>query len=87
MEPFEGWVKDCWFGSLIGYGWVRNPKKFVYNTVYNKTSSGGMVVVFVVVVVLMLSRNPRRILNPERVSIQLKHLKFHLYFVADHDNK
>lgn len=21
-----------------GYGWVRNPKKFVYNKVYNKTS-------------------------------------------------
>ena len=21
-----------------GYGWVRDPKKFVYNKVYNKTS-------------------------------------------------
>lgn len=21
-----------------GYGWVRNPKKFAYNKVYNKTS-------------------------------------------------
>ena len=21
-----------------GYGWVRNPKKFVYNKVYNRTS-------------------------------------------------
>lgn len=21
-----------------GYGWVRNPKKFLYNKVYNKTS-------------------------------------------------
>jgi hypothetical protein len=21
-----------------GYGWVRNPRKFVYNKVYNKTS-------------------------------------------------
>lgn len=21
-----------------GYGWVRNPKKYVYNKVYNKTS-------------------------------------------------
>ncbi len=21
-----------------GYGWVRNPEKFVYNKVYNKTS-------------------------------------------------
>lgn len=39
-----------------GYGWVTNPKKFVYNKVYNKTSSGCMVVVvFVVVVVLILS--------------------------------
>lgn len=21
-----------------GYGWVRNPKKYVYNKIYNKTS-------------------------------------------------
>jgi hypothetical protein len=21
-----------------GYGWIRNPKKFAYNMVYNKTS-------------------------------------------------
>jgi hypothetical protein len=21
-----------------GYGWVRNPKKYVYNKVYNRTS-------------------------------------------------
>ncbi len=21
-----------------GYGWIRNPKKFAYNKVYNKTS-------------------------------------------------
>lgn len=21
-----------------GYGWIRNPKKFVYNKVYNRTS-------------------------------------------------
>lgn len=21
-----------------GYGWVRNPKKYIYNKVYNKTS-------------------------------------------------
>lgn len=21
-----------------GYGWIRNPKKFTYNKVYNKTS-------------------------------------------------
>jgi hypothetical protein len=25
-----------------GYGWVTNPKKFVYNKVYNKTSTGCM---------------------------------------------
>lgn len=23
-----------------GYGWITNPKKFVYNKVYNKTSVG-----------------------------------------------
>lgn len=26
-----------------GYGWVTSPKKFVYNKVYNKTSTGCMV--------------------------------------------
>jgi hypothetical protein len=25
-----------------GYGWITNPKKFVYNKVYNKTSTGCM---------------------------------------------
>jgi hypothetical protein len=25
-----------------GYGWVTNPKKFVYNKVHNKTSTGCM---------------------------------------------
>jgi hypothetical protein len=25
-----------------GYGWITNPKKFVYNKVYNKTSIGCM---------------------------------------------
>jgi hypothetical protein len=25
-----------------GYGWVTNPKKFVYNKVYNKISTGCM---------------------------------------------
>lgn len=35
------------------YGWVTNPKKFVYNKVYNKTSSGCMVVVFVIVMVIV----------------------------------
>ena len=23
-----------------GYGWITNPKKFVYNKVYNKTTPG-----------------------------------------------
>ena len=23
-----------------GYGWITNPKKFIYNKVYNKTSVG-----------------------------------------------
>ena len=23
-----------------GYGWITNPKKFVYNKVYNKTTTG-----------------------------------------------
>jgi hypothetical protein len=23
-----------------GYGWITNPKKFVYNKVYNKTTAG-----------------------------------------------
>jgi hypothetical protein len=23
-----------------GYGWITNPKKFVYNKVYNKTAVG-----------------------------------------------
>jgi hypothetical protein len=26
-----------------GYGWITNPKKAVYNKVYNKTSKGCMV--------------------------------------------
>ena len=30
-----------------GYGWITNPKKFVYNKVYNKTSSGCMLTVLV----------------------------------------
>ena len=32
-----------------GYGWITNPKKFVYNTVYNKTTTGtGCLVVLLV---------------------------------------
>ncbi|OIO99872.1 MAG: hypothetical protein AUJ98_09725 [Bacteroidetes bacterium CG2_30_33_31] len=26
-----------------GYGWVSNPKKFLYNKVYNKTSKGCLI--------------------------------------------
>lgn len=30
------------FGLKVprGYGWITNPKKFVYNKVYNKTTTG-----------------------------------------------
>ena len=32
-----------------GYGWITNPKKFVYNKVYNKTTTGtGCLVVLLV---------------------------------------
>jgi hypothetical protein len=30
-----------------GYVWITNPKKFVYNKVYNKTSAGCMFTVLV----------------------------------------
>jgi hypothetical protein len=30
-----------------GYGWITNPKKFVYNKVYNKTSTGCMLALLV----------------------------------------
>jgi hypothetical protein len=34
-----------------GYGWITNPKKFVYNKVYNKTTvgSGCMISLFVLI--------------------------------------
>ena len=38
-----------------GMGWVTNPKKFAYNKVYNKTSSGclvGLVILILVPVVV-----------------------------------
>ena len=34
-----------------GMGWVTNPKKFVYNKVYNKTSSGCLVSLVILIVV------------------------------------
>jgi hypothetical protein len=34
-----------------GMGWVTNPKKFVYNKVYNKTSSGCMVSLVILILV------------------------------------
>ena len=40
-----------------GYGWLTNPKKYAYNKVYNKTSSGCMVVVMVLLgLILMVSK-------------------------------
>ena len=31
------------FKAPRGYGWMTNPKKYMYNKVYNKTSRGCMV--------------------------------------------
>ena len=40
-----------------GYGWLTNPKKYAYNKVYNKTSSGCMVVVMVLLgLILVMSK-------------------------------
>jgi hypothetical protein len=38
-----------------GYGWITNPKKFVYNKVYNKTTvgSGCMLTLLVLIAVPM----------------------------------
>jgi hypothetical protein len=38
-----------------GYGWITNPKKFVYNKVYNKTTvgSGCMLSLFVLIALHM----------------------------------
>lgn len=32
--------------ALRGYGWLTNPKKYMYNKVYNKTTRGCMVSLF-----------------------------------------
>ena len=32
-----------------GYGWLTNPKKYAYNKVYNKTSSGCMLSVLLII--------------------------------------
>ena len=32
-----------------GYGWLTNPKKYAYNKVYNKTSSGCMLTVLLII--------------------------------------
>ena len=32
-----------------GYGWLTNPKKYVYNKVYNKTSSGCMLTLLLII--------------------------------------
>jgi len=37
-----------------GMGWVTNPKKFVYNKVYNKTSRGCLGVVALLVMIPMV---------------------------------
>jgi hypothetical protein len=36
-----------------GYGWITNPKKFVYNKVYNKTTvgSGCMITLLVLIAI------------------------------------
>ena len=36
-----------------GYGWITNPKKFVYNKVYNKTTTGtGCMLTMVVLIAI-----------------------------------
>jgi hypothetical protein len=36
-----------------GYGWITNPKKFVYNKVYNKTTTGvGCVLTLLVLIAI-----------------------------------
>ncbi len=38
-----------------GYGWITNPKKFVYNKVYNKTTTGsGCVLTLLVLLAIPL---------------------------------
>lgn len=38
-----------------GYGWITNPKKFVYNKVYNKTTVGsGCMLTLIVLIAIPL---------------------------------
>lgn len=50
-----------------GYGWITNPKKFVYNKVYNKTttSTGCLVVllVFWLPIALILIKSTLKMLS------------------------
>ena len=34
-----------------GYGWITNPKKFVYNKVYNKTTVGSVCMLTLLVLI------------------------------------
>jgi len=34
-----------------GFGWITNPKKYAYNKVYNKTSSGCVVIVLILLAI------------------------------------
>ena len=34
------------FKAPRGYGWITNPKKYMYNKVYNKTTRGCLVQLF-----------------------------------------
>ena len=34
-----------------GYGWITNPHKFIYNKVYNKTSTGCMLTLMVLIAI------------------------------------
>lgn len=34
-----------------GYGWITNPKKALYNRVYNRTTRGCMVTIFLLITV------------------------------------
>ncbi|MCX6351169.1 MAG: hypothetical protein NTX03_04820 [Bacteroidetes bacterium] len=42
------------FKAPRGLGWITNPKKFVYNKVYNKTSWGCMVTLIFLLGIPML---------------------------------
>ncbi len=39
------------FKAPRGYGWITNPKKYMYNKVYNKTTRGCMLQLMVISVV------------------------------------